>query len=495
MGIRQNGLFLSLYQSSNYISSRGYQLVRKSVPIATQVLFQLQTAIKPWQLKVSQVLLLSQVLSTIFQVSFFISFVLLLLFESVAKRLVTLYIGRHATGRPISVVNAMDPRFDFFDHNLQDLVHEYSAGKRSESNNGSILSKMTHKPTYSQSLAYTLAVASKLSYENLEIIKYELLRAGFDTENTFRPFAYKNICAFVIEKDDMILLVFRGSNPLNVQNYLTNVDIRMTDVHASWGYLGKVHKGYWEALGEPKKETRNPSKDAAFAWYDELASHLRTQWMDPVDYRFLADADRTQQREMSMYEQAESYILNLATKSPSKRLYVTGHSLGASLATMFVAKLVQNQSPLLHHLGGVYTFGQPKLGDETFSKSVFDRKLSSKIFHHVYNNDLFTRLPSYTKYTTPPGTFVFIDSSYVINIFPPDPFTNTPVPVPPISHLHLSGLLDSNVLKRLSSENWIRVLYRVAAPYFINDHFAAEYPLCLQKGHLPVSVESGANKA
>jgi hypothetical protein len=41
------------------------------------------------------------------------------------------------------------------------------------------------------SLAYTLAVASKLVYEDVEVIKHELKKAGFDVDRTFRPIAYK----------------------------------------------------------------------------------------------------------------------------------------------------------------------------------------------------------------------------------------------------------------------------------------------------------------
>jgi hypothetical protein len=64
----------------------------------------------------------------------------------------------------------------------------------------------------------------------VDVIKYELAQAGFDVERTFCPFAYKvicpwiyfqtqatdiflllkNICAYVVEKDDIIFLIFRG---------------------------------------------------------------------------------------------------------------------------------------------------------------------------------------------------------------------------------------------------------------------------------------------
>lgn len=47
--------------------------------------------------------------------------------------------------------------------------------------------------------------------------------------------------------------------------------------------------------------------------------------------------------------------------------------------------MVQSKSPLLDHFGGLYTYGHPKIGDADFAK-VFGPHMSSKIFHHVYNN-------------------------------------------------------------------------------------------------------------
>ncbi|ORZ05434.1 Alpha/Beta hydrolase protein [Absidia repens] len=421
----------------------------------------------------------------------------------------------------------MDPTFDFFDHTIphtrylenNDLFQQRAqqAADKAKQQTGEVpdpIKTMVHRPDYSLSLAYTLSVASKLGYEDLNVIKHELYRAGFNVKDTFRPFAYKNICAYVVEKDDIIFLVFRGSNPLNIQNYLTNIDIRMRDVYAPWGYMGRVHKGYFDALGDPPLPTSSYQKEEQTAsaanspslwqWLfqkgmDHVIGHWMHQLMDPVDYRFVDPKNSQHQhpegiRDTSMYIQAESYILELMERQQHKKLYITGHSLGAALGTMFLAKMVQSDSLLLQHLGGLYTFGQPKLGDHQFSK-IFDAKLSSKIFHHTYNNDVFTRLPSYSEYAAPPGTLVFIDSAYEITIYPPGPKTGTPVPVRPISHLHLSGLLNRHVLHRLANENWIRILFRVLAPYMINDHFAADYPKCLQHGHITwVIMEDDANQ-
>lgn len=52
---------------------------------------------------------------------------------------------------------------------------------------------------------------------------------------------------------------------------------------------------------------------------------------------------------------------------------------------VFLAKMLQSKSKVLEHFGGLYTFGQPKIGDADFAKG-FDTLIEHKIFHHVYNN-------------------------------------------------------------------------------------------------------------
>lgn len=77
---------------------------------------------------------------------------------------------------------------------------------------------------------------------------------------------------------------------------------------------------------------------------------------------------------------------------------------------------------------------------------------------------------------------MFIDSSYNITLYPPNPRTHEPVPIRPISFLHLSGLLNANVIRRLPQESLLRVIFRIVFPFFINDHFPTEYCNSLRKG-------------
>jgi hypothetical protein len=101
----------------------------------------------------------------------------------------------------IAITSAMDPRMDLFDDTIPRTRHlenselfkqrkqlEMTDEKEKESK---ALTALLKRPKYSLSLAYTLASASKLVYEDVEVIKYELKKAGFDVENTFKPIVYK----------------------------------------------------------------------------------------------------------------------------------------------------------------------------------------------------------------------------------------------------------------------------------------------------------------
>jgi hypothetical protein len=84
-------------------------------------------------------------------------------------------------------------------------------------------------------------------------------------------------------------------------------------------------------------------------------------------------------------------------------LYITGHSLGGALATVAAAmlfayadagRITRPGFDVKSWLRGVYTFGQPMVGDATFTR--LNEALGKKTFRHVYRRDVVARLPSRT---------------------------------------------------------------------------------------------------
>jgi len=67
-----------------------------------------------------------------------------------------------------------------------------------------------------------------------------------------------------------------------------------------------------------------------------------------------------------LYPQVRTQLIALKTKYPSFEVYVAGHSLGGSLATLCASALVGQKlipNPM------VYTFGEPRTGDVEFAKA------------------------------------------------------------------------------------------------------------------------------
>ncbi|WP_410768567.1 lipase family protein [Fontibacillus sp. BL9] len=92
---------------------------------------------------------------------------------------------------------------------------------------------------------------------------------------------------------------------------------------------------------------------------DAIASQMR--------FKYIKEDCLTHRGFTHIYSSARDGIMSALTNlSPDKTLYITGHSLGAALATLCAIDLAANtvfSSPVL------YTFGSPRVGNPAFAKA------------------------------------------------------------------------------------------------------------------------------
>ncbi|KAI9141994.1 Alpha/Beta hydrolase protein [Paraphysoderma sedebokerense] len=448
----------------------------------------------------------------LFRVNFFLSFCCLIISDAVLRKVVSRFVGKHSTGKHYSLVNAWSPKFEggIFDEAMEQEQNR-DPQKESESMNHESCTN-----SYSPAICYSLSTAAQLCYEGISIVMHELRAAGFDVDNTFHPIHYKNTYGYVCTKGKTVIVVFRGTQPLNVSNITTDLQLGMVDGSCIPGSgIGMIHRGFLDALGStdippafshissvpstPITSTMHISTghpaptlqismtsssllnvikstvSALWKIFSWLIVHLLHQVNHPgenlirgINLRDLHGQSTFVQASVSI-ERAIRSLEKKGVKRDEIKLYITGHSLGAAIAYLFLAKLTERNSPLLPNFASLYTFGSPRVGCANFATYLGSR-YPNQIFRVVHNNDIVPRVPHYHE---PPGSLVFIQSSGAISVSPPylGPKENVQAPPPPvrgIKFLHLSGVLNANVLKRMKNETLPRVVLRFCLPFFLD---------------------------
>lgn len=180
-------------------------------------------------------------------------------------------------------------------------------------------------------LAYFLEKAAALVYMDREAVERRM------DEWAIRNFNYFDVDGtqcLVFAGQDSIVVSFRGTERGSVEDWVANADCDLIDGPLN----GQVHRGFYEALSN--------------VW-------------------------RLVDRQVGSFRDAKT-----------RYLWVTGHSLGAALATLAVARWRERGDAV----AGLYTFGQPRVGNESFSLN-FDFDFKPATFRVVNRYDIVTRVP------------------------------------------------------------------------------------------------------
>ncbi len=188
-----------------------------------------------------------------------------------------------------------------------------------------------------------LAEASLLAYADEEFIARVfdatgLTQAGFRTAFVSRS----STQCFIAYGPEFVLAAFRGTE---VRDFWAGLHDWITNLQAALvpdGFGGRVHAGFERGLQE--------------VW-GELCALL-----GPI----------------------------LAQNPTSPGVWLTGHSLGAALATLAADRASHQRS---FPVRGLYTFGSPRVGDAAFARRIDTGALKSRTFRFVNHLDIVPSVP------------------------------------------------------------------------------------------------------
>jgi len=217
--------------------------------------------------------------------------------------------------------------------------------------------------------AHALAACAGYSYADGETVAMMMTRLGLGERcrclRVEMSVDAMFICstAFVVQSacGKVVLVSYRGTEPVNFINWLTNVDVNPEKVRIPFpGEAGdfQVHGGFLRNVHATR--------------FQVIAALERARRGEPI----IPD---------------EGKVLH-----PLQALYLTGHSLGAAMASLMGVMLVTEPAyaPLAGLLRAVYAYGQPMIGDLPFAAAC-DRHpfLRTKVVRYVYGHDVVAALP------------------------------------------------------------------------------------------------------
>ncbi|KAM0968397.1 hypothetical protein ACFX2A_017053 [Malus domestica] len=216
-------------------------------------------------------------------------------------------------------------------------------------------------------------MAAKLSYENeefvekvvseywkMKLVAFHKFWNGYEKQESTQAFVFQDTTS----DPNLVWVAFRGTEPFSADDWRTDFDISWCE----FAGIGKTHGGFMKALG------------------------MQTEKSWPLE-------PETQDHEFAYYK-IRQILMDLLQENKNAKFILTGHSLGGALAVLFASVLAMHDFEdkyawLMERLEGVYTFGQPRVGDEKFAGYV-TKKMKNygvRYMRYVYSSDLVPRVP------------------------------------------------------------------------------------------------------
>jgi triacylglycerol lipase len=194
---------------------------------------------------------------------------------------------------------------------------------------------------YELAHAYWLARASELAYRDADVAREDLAAWGFDRFRHFvsphaMPFPLEDTQAFVAGSEQMVVVAFRGTEPIQIKDWLSDIDTPPVPGPANKGF---VHFGFSQALASVYPELRDTVA--------EYSADGQTVWF-------------------------------------------TGHSLGGALAMLAGNRLCLEEPGVVPN--GIYTYGQPRTCDRLLAVA-HNSALANRTYRFVNNNDIVPQVP------------------------------------------------------------------------------------------------------
>jgi hypothetical protein len=229
-----------------------------------------------------------------------------------------------------------------------------------------ILGQATDHPD--KVVAHVLATCAGYAYSDASTLAMIMARMGLESNHCREISEVVDgmlICshAFLVQSSDgrVVILCYRGTEPLNFINWLTSTDVNPETVAIPFAdppVSFQVHGGIYRNVRATRHEV----------------IHALHRALDGRSVRAKGKA---------MPQRMES-------------LYITGHSAGAAMAAMMAVMLRTEAAyePIADKLRAVYTFGQPMIGEPGLAQACDrDDVLHDNVIRYVYGSDVVPQLP------------------------------------------------------------------------------------------------------